>query len=63
MYRHPLKGKTVVALVSGGLDSTTIVRWLSLHGVEVIAVTVDLGQPDEIKPQTWLIHFLNNITT
>lgn len=42
-----LLGKKVVALVSGGLDSTTIIRWLSSQGVRVTAVTVDLGQPDE----------------
>ncbi|HRY82615.1 MAG TPA: argininosuccinate synthase [Candidatus Moranbacteria bacterium] len=42
-----LVGKWVVALVSGGLDSTTIVKWLSSRGVRVLALTVDLGQPDE----------------
>lgn len=47
MRRNDLANKKVLALVSGGLDSTTIVKWLSLAGVEVLAVTVDLGQPDE----------------
>ncbi|GIX06684.1 MAG: argininosuccinate synthase [Candidatus Poribacteria bacterium] len=47
MVRNDLIGKRVLALVSGGLDSTTIVHWLSSAGVEVTAVTVDLGQPDE----------------
>ncbi len=45
--REILKGKQVAALVSGGLDSTCIIKWLSLAGVEVLAVIVDLGQPDE----------------
>ena len=42
-----LKGKTVAALVSGGLDSCTIVRWLTDNGVNVVCFTGDLGQPDE----------------
>lgn len=42
-----LKNKTVAAAVSGGLDSCTIVRWLTDNGVKVICFTSDLGQPDE----------------
>ena len=42
-----LKGRTVVMAVSGGLDSCTITSWLARQGVEVIAYTADLGQPDE----------------
>ena len=42
-----LKGKTVGAAVSGGLDSCTIARWLVDNGVNVICFTADLGQPDE----------------
>ena len=33
--------------VSGGLDSCTITHWLVEQGVEVVAYTADLGQPDE----------------
>lgn len=33
--------------VSGGLDSCTIAHWLVEQGVEVVAYTADLGQPDE----------------
>jgi argininosuccinate synthase len=33
--------------VSGGLDSCTVTHWLSERGVDVHALTVDLGQPDE----------------
>lgn len=47
MQRKDLVGKKVAALVSGGLDSTTIIHWLSKAGVDVLAITVDLGQPDE----------------
>ena len=42
-----LKGKTVGAAVSGGLDSCTITKWLVDNGVKVVCFTADLGQPDE----------------
>ena len=42
-----LAGKTIAMAVSGGLDSLTITRWLVENGVEVVALTADLGQPDE----------------
>ena len=42
-----LKGQTVGACVSGGLDSRTIARRLTEAGVKVIGFTADLGQPDE----------------
>ncbi|MEW6751754.1 MAG: argininosuccinate synthase [Candidatus Latescibacterota bacterium] len=42
-----LRGKRIVVAVSGGLDSCTITHWLTAHGVEVVAYTADLGQPDE----------------
>ncbi|MFH1832885.1 MAG: argininosuccinate synthase [Candidatus Levyibacteriota bacterium] len=42
-----LKGKTVGAAVSGGLDSSTLTRWLTDNGVKVICFVVDLAQPDE----------------
>src|SRR3989338_6437010 len=42
-----LKGKTIAAAVSGGLDSCTITRWLADQGVNVICFTGDLGQTDE----------------
>lgn len=42
-----LVGKKVAAFVSGGLDSTTIIHWLTEHKIKVLAVTADLGQPDE----------------
>lgn len=42
-----LKGKTVAALVSGGLDSCTVTRWLTDNGVKVVCITIDLGQKDD----------------
>jgi len=42
-----LKGRTIGAAVSGGLDSCTFTRWLTDHGIDVVCLTADLGQPDE----------------
>lgn len=42
-----LKGLTVGACVSGGLDSRTIAKVLTEAGVNVIGFSADLGQPDE----------------
>ena len=42
-----LAGTTIGAAVSGGLDSCTITRWLVEEGVGVVALTADVGQPDE----------------
>lgn len=47
MNVHGLKGKTIAFAASGGLDSCTITRWLTDHGVKVACFTADLGQPDE----------------
>lgn len=44
-----LKGQTIGAAVSGGLDSCTITQWLVDNGVDVVAFTADLGQPDEVN--------------
>jgi len=42
-----LKGKKVGVCVSGGLDSKTVSKRLVEAGVEVLAFSADLGQPDE----------------
>jgi argininosuccinate synthase len=42
-----LKGKTVGACVSGGLDSRTIAKVMVEAGVNVVAFSADLAQPDE----------------
>ena len=47
MTVEDLKGKTIGAAVSGGLDSCTMTHWLTEHGVDVVGFTADLGQPDE----------------
>jgi tRNA(Ile)-lysidine synthase TilS/MesJ len=38
------KGKRLVLAYSGGLDTSTQLRWLADHGYEVIAFTANLGQ-------------------
>jgi argininosuccinate synthase len=47
MNVHDLKGERMAFAASGGLDSCTIVHWLSANGVKVVCMTADLGQPDE----------------
>jgi argininosuccinate synthase len=47
MNVHDLSGKTVALAASGGLDSCTVTRWLTDHGVHVVCMTADLAQPDE----------------
>jgi argininosuccinate synthase len=42
-----LKGKVVAFAGSGGLDSVTIIRWMSAQGVRVVCFTADFAQPDE----------------
>jgi argininosuccinate synthase len=46
--------KRVVLAYSGGLDTSVAVRWLiENHGVEVIAVAVDVGQDAQAGPAQW----------
>lgn len=47
MNVEELRGQTIAFAASGGLDSCTITRWLTDHGVRVVCVTLDLGQPDD----------------
>ena len=42
-----LKGQTVAFAASGGLDSCTVTKWLTEHGVKVVCLTADIAQPDE----------------
>ena len=44
--------KKVVLAYSGGLDTSVIIPWLkeNYNNCEVIAVTADLGQGDELDP-------------
>jgi argininosuccinate synthase len=43
-----LRGKTVALASSGGLDSCTVTKWLVDRGVDVVSLTADIGQPDEV---------------
>ncbi|HYF52082.1 MAG TPA: argininosuccinate synthase [Planctomycetota bacterium] len=43
------KGEKVILLYSGGLDTSVIVRWLADKGYEVICVTIDVGQQEDIN--------------
>ena len=43
-----LRGKTIALAASGGLDSCTVTKWLAERGVDVVSVTADIGQPDEV---------------
>src|SRR6201995_658124 len=43
--------KKVVLAYSGGLDSSTIVKWLQVtYGAEVVTFTANLGQGEELGP-------------
>jgi argininosuccinate synthase len=44
---NDLKGQTVAFAASGGLDSCTVTKWLTEHGVKVVCFTADIAQPDE----------------
>ena len=41
---HP----TVVLAYSGGLDTSVAIRWLMDKGLDVVALTVDVGQPGDL---------------
>jgi len=44
------KKKTAVLLFSGGLDTSTIAKWLSVEkGWEIVTLTLDVGQQDDLK--------------
>src|SRR5687767_952735 len=44
----PEKVGRVLLLYSGGLDTSVMLKWIQdRYGAEVVALTVDLGQPDE----------------
>jgi argininosuccinate synthase len=43
------KKEKCILLYSGGLDTSVIVHWLAQKGYEVICVTVDVGQQEDIQ--------------
>src|SRR2546428_10765536 len=48
---HPGKvmaHQTVVLAYSGGLDTSVAIRWLMAKGLDVVALTVDVGQPADL---------------
>jgi argininosuccinate synthase len=45
------KGKKIGVCVSGGLDSKTVCKRLLMAGMDVLAFSADLGQPDETDIQ------------
>ena len=46
------KANKVVLAYSGGLDTSVIIPWLKEnYGAEVIAVCVDLGQPEDYRSE------------
>jgi len=38
----------VVLAYSGGLDTSVAIRWLQDRGLDVVALTVDVGQPGSL---------------
>ena len=44
---NDLKGRKIGVCVSGGLDSKTIAKRFTEEGIETVAFTADVGQPDE----------------
>ena len=43
-------GEKLILAYSGGLDTTVAIKWLQEnYNADVIAVLVDLGQPDNLK--------------
>src|SRR3972149_8939492 len=41
--------KRVVLAYSGGLDPSVAIRWLMEQGLDVVALTVDVGQPGNLE--------------
>ena len=45
---EPDEVSRVLLLYSGGLDTSVMLKWIQDHyGAEIVALTVDLGQPGE----------------
>ena len=43
-----MEPQRVVLAYSGGLDSSVAIRWLMERGMDVVALTVDVGQPGDL---------------
>src|SRR3989442_3592297 len=46
--RSPMTRDKVVLAYSGGLDTSVAIRWLQDRGLDVVALTVDVGQPGDL---------------
>ena len=46
--RSPMTRDKVVLAYSGGLDTSVAIRWLQDRGLDVVALTVDVGQPGSL---------------
>src|SRR2546425_1700910 len=46
--RSPMTRDKVVLAYSGGLDTSVAIRWLQDRGFDVVALTVDVGQPGSL---------------
>ncbi|HWM51529.1 MAG TPA: argininosuccinate synthase domain-containing protein, partial [Thermoplasmata archaeon] len=42
------KDKVILAY-SGGLDTSVAIRWLQERGLDVVALTIDVGQPGNLQ--------------
>jgi argininosuccinate synthase len=49
MAKSASKKEKCILLYSGGLDTSVIVHWLAQKGYDVICVTVDVGQQEDIQ--------------
>ena len=46
--KDEIKGKKVVLLYSGGLDTSVMLKWIQeRYQVKLISLTLDLGQPNK----------------
>src|SRR3979409_1141435 len=47
--RSPMTRDKVVLAYSGGLDTSVAIRWLQDRGLDVVALTIDVGQPGDLQ--------------
>src|SRR5436309_14726420 len=46
--RSPMTRDKVVLAYSGGLDTSVAIRWLQDRGMDVVTLTIDVGQPGDL---------------
>src|SRR5436309_14662872 len=46
--RSPMTRDKVVLAYSGGLDTSVAIRWLLDRGMDVVTLTIDVGQPGDL---------------